>query len=151
MSSRWPFSSPFVARLAFENVRANRPEYIRRTASFIFRLYFEQSANPASNGVEMPLRSRRICDSESRVVCMCRPHAQRRRGPLLFGRLGRLPPLIGLLPLLRSIRLIDLSGYEGSVDRCANAELTMRDLMFGFRHDEKNQRCRTALPCGQKR
>ena len=147
MSSRWPFSSPFVARLAFENVRANRPEYIRRTASFIFRLYFEQSANAASNGVEMRLRSRRILRFRSRVVCAGRTR-NAGEGRFLF---GRLPPLIGPLPLLRSIRLIDLSGYEGSVDRCANAELTMRDLMFGFRHDEKNRRCRTILPYGQKR
>jgi hypothetical protein len=42
-----------------------------------------------------------------RFLRMPRVPAQRRRGPLLF---GRLPPLIGPLPLLRSIRMVDRVG-----------------------------------------
>jgi hypothetical protein len=79
----------------------------------------------------MRLRSRKILRFRS---CMCRPHARRRRAPLLSWAASS-PNWAASSPAEHSLdRPVGvLGGWP-----IANAELTTRDLMFGFRHDEKN-------------
>jgi hypothetical protein len=82
-----------------------------------------------------------------KTAFMCRPRATQERAASLWAASS--PDWAASSPAEHSLEST-CRGPGGLADRCANAELTMRDLTFGFRHDvKKYQRCQTALPQGQ--